>query len=328
MPIIADSAYTVRYPWLRFGHFQTIWPTLFRRVSKPVYVRERIATPDDDFFDVDWIRRPAHRLLIVLHGLEGSSQSTYVCGMAHAAVRDGWCIAALNFRGCSGEPNKQSAWYNSGDTRDLHTFIKIVTSRENFSEVALVGFSVGGNIALKYLAEIGASVPLVKSAVVISVPIDLKESAAKLNRSENSLYLRRFIKLLCDKVRQKMRLYPGLVKDLGLKQIRTFQEFDDLYTAPLHGFKDAEDYWANSSSRPLLHRIVVPTLLLSARDDSFLTDACYPFSEAKQSPYLFLETPVWGGHVGFMCKGPEYWSETRALQFIGNAQLEKMRIFC
>lgn len=319
MPYIVPSTYKApRY--LPGGHAQTVYPTLFRRLPAPPYERERIDTPDGDFLDLDWWRGDrGDRLVILSHGLEGSSRRVYMVGMARAARDAGWDALAWNFRGCSGEPNRQLRYYHSGASDDLHTVLRHALALGRYRAVAFIGFSMGGNMTLKLLGELGETVPEpVKGAVTFSVPCDLTTASLELGRPTNSVYMRRFLRMLHVKIRWKMAMFPGEIDDAGYERMRTFKEFDDRYTAPLNGFRDAEDYWRQASSLPLLPGIRVPTLLVNARNDSFLSDPCYPIALARKSDWLHLETPAQGGHTGFPDRSPQghYWLERRALAFL------------
>jgi predicted alpha/beta-fold hydrolase len=301
----------------RNPHLQTIVAGRLRRVRGVRYERERIETPDGDFLDLDASRVGADRAVVISHGLEGSADRAYVRGMARALNRHSWDALAWNLRGCSGEPNRRLRLYHSGATEDLDAVVQHV--RADYDRVALVGFSLGGNITLKYLGERGDAVdPRVRRAVALSVPVDLAASSVALARWENALYMRYFLRSLRRKVRAKAQQFPGEVSTDGLGRIRDFRGFDDRYTAPLHGFADADDYWRRSSSEPFLGAIRVPTLLVNAADDPFLTPACYPTEIARQSDHFWLETPAHGGHVGFVTFGRdgEYWSERRAADFL------------
>ena len=319
MPLIHNSSYQA--PWLfRSAHLQTIYPALIRYVPLVTEERERIDTPDGDHLYLDWHRSPTSRRLVILtHGLEGSSRQTYMQGMARAFSQAGWNVLAWNFRGCSGGPNNKVHSYHSGATGELQTILNHVFGQDAFNEIALVGFSLGGNVTLKYLGERAQELDTrIKSAVALSVPCDLESSSYRLERSENFLYMARFMVSLRKKIRQKISLFPDQVEDKGLKQMRTFREFDDVYTAPMHGFKGAKDYWTRSSSKPYLPKIRIPTLLINAADDSFLPQECYPITEARESQHFHLEMPFQGGHVGFVSftKDKLYWSERRAVEFI------------
>ena len=318
MPVISPSSY--RPPFLFSNpHIQTVFPSLLRRVTGIHYYRERIGTPDGDFLDLDRSDVGSQRLAIILHGLEGDSRRSYVLGMVKAVNKKGWDALALNFRGCSGECNRRVRFYHSGDTEDLDSVVSHVVENRDYSEVALIGFSLGGNVILKYLGERGTQVhPLIKKAVVFSVPCDLESSSHQLASSGNRIYLIRFLRLLRKKIRMKMAIMPEGINDNGYRRIKTFKDFDDRYTAPIFGFEDAEDYWRKAASKPFLGQISIRTLLINAADDPFLTPACYPIEEATINPKLFLEIPKHGGHVGFISfdNQGEYWSETQAVSFI------------
>jgi len=290
-----------------------------RKVTGVNYVRERIVTPDDDFIDVDLSLIGAERLAIVLHGLEGNSERSYVMGMVKALNKRGWDAAAVNFRGCSGESNRQVRFYHSGDTDDLQTVVSYLQATRPHTELALVGFSLGGNVVLKYLGEREDTIrSMISGAVTFSAPCDLTSGSIKLGQPANRLYMKRFLKMLREKIRMKMVLMPDRIDDKGYESIKTFKEFDDRYTAPMFGFADAHDYWKKASSKPFLPAIRVPTLLISAADDPFLAPLCYPLEEARTNPDLLLEVPRHGGHVGFVSfnhRG-EYWSETRTVEFL------------
>ena len=319
MPLIESSTYAAPF-WLRGGHAQTIWPALFRRVRLVTAERERIETPDGDFLDVDWERsRRSERVAILSHGLEGSSRDTYVQGMAAALERAGWDVAAWSCRGCSGEPNRMLRSYHSGATEDLAAVVDHVLRGGRYRRVALVGFSLGGNITLKYLGDYGAGIdPRVDRAAAFSVPCDLASSSLALEGWRNRVYMDRFLVNLRGKIRAKMRKFPGALSDAGLDAMRTFREFDGAYTAPLHGYRDAEDYWARASSKPVLGRIEIPTLLVNARNDPFLPAECFPEDAARASGHFHFEAPRQGGHIGFVSFNDrgEYWSETRAVEFL------------
>lgn len=313
MPVL-DSSY--RPPWgLGNGHLQTILPVLFRRVATITRERERIETPDGDFLDLDWNRdQRSESLVIITHGLEGNSTNASVQGMASAFHRAGWDTLAWNLRGCSGELNRLLRTYHSGAWEDLHCVIEHAAG--TYRRVALVGFSIGGNLTLKYLGDHGSSVnPRIRGAVAFSVPCDLASSARVMESRVNRIYMHHFLWNLRRKIREKASAFPGAVSTGGLGRIRTFREFDGAYTAPLNGFLSAEDYWAKASSKPSLVGITVPTLLVNALNDPFLGAECFPREEAEANSCLHLELPENGGHLGFITRGEVYWSESRAVEF-------------
>ncbi|UCD89453.1 MAG: alpha/beta fold hydrolase [Desulfobacterales bacterium] len=302
-------------------HAQTIYPALFRKINDVDYTRERITTPDHDFIDLDWSPVASDQAVIVSHGLEGHSQRSYMRGMIKAFNRRGLDGIAFNFRGCSGETNRQLRSYHSGATEDLHTVVCHVLQKRSYKDLFLVGFSIGGNLTLKYIGEKGSALsPRIKGATAISVPCDLESCARQLEKPSNGLYMRRFLKMFHKKIRSKMLLMPEKISDKDFASIRSFMEFDERYTAPIHGFSNAKDYYSKCSCKPFLSGIKIPTLLINALDDPFLPKECYPIKEAKESRYCFLETPRSGGHVGFVEFNPagEYWHERRAASFVSN----------
>ena len=323
MPVIHPSGY--RPPrGLANPHIQMLLSNQFRAVPHQPYDRERISTPDGDFLDLDWIHVPSARKVVVLcHGLEGHSKRPYVRGMARHFRKNGWNVCAMNYRGCSGEPNLKPRFYHSGATEDLDAVVRHIEKRYPGQPMALVGFSLGANLILKFLGDLGREAPsAIRGAVVFSAPCDLAASAAAIARPRNRVYMRRFLNMLREKIEIKEVLHPGMITARGFDAIRTFEDFDNRYTAPLHGFRDARDYWNRASSKPVLSRIAVPTLMVSARDDPFLGPECFPFEAAYRNPRLFLEVPDHGSHVGFFDIFPDgtIWSERRALGFLETAR--------
>ncbi len=318
MPLIHTSTY--RAPFLfSNGHLQTIFPSFVRRLNGDFYQRERIETPDSDFLDVDWACVGSRKLAILSHGLEGSSHRPYVVGMATMLNRNGWDAAAWNYRGCSGEINRQLRMYHNGSIDDLDCVVQHALQTERYDSLALIGYSLGGNLTLLYLGCKGSNVDSkVRKSVVFSVPCDLESSARKLSRLENWLYMKNFLASLHEKIKAKMQLFPDRIHDHGFNQIKNFKDFDDRYTAPLHGFRDAEDYWHTCSSLQYIADIKIPTLIVNALNDPFLAGDCYPLNQASVNNRVFLEIPAHGGHVGFIQfnKTKAYWSEERAMSFL------------
>lgn len=315
MPLIEKSTY--RPPsWMRGAHLQTIHPALFRKVAPVTNRKERLELEDGDFLDLEWSGGKSERLAILSHGLEGSTEAIYIQAMARALVKRGWDVLAWNMRGCGEEPNRLAHFYHSGKTVDLEIIIRHALGVHPAERIDLIGFSLGGNLTLKYLGERGGDIhPKIRRAVAFSAPCDLACCAASLGQPENAIYMERFMKTLRAKVREKHCRFPGSFDLTGLEKMRTFAEFDGRFTAPLNGFRDAEDYWKRSSSRPFLPAITIPTLLVNAQNDPFLGPSCYPRGEAEASAFLHLEIPAEGGHVGFGA-GREYWSEIRAAEFL------------
>lgn len=299
---VADLSLPDYHPaiWLRNGHSNTIIGGRFRNVDPPVYRRERIETPDGDFLDIDWstCKEPANGVAIVSHGLEGSSDRPYMRGMARALNQAGWDVAAWNFRGCSGELNRLVRAYHSGATEDIETVIEHVANC-GYQRISLVGFSLGGNLTLKYLGERGTDTRI-DAAVTISVPCDLTHGIRQIDRGQNRIYAYRFLRSLRDKYVRKARRYPHILDVNAAEQMKTLRDFDDIYTAPIHGFRNAYDYWKQCSSVRFIPEIRVPTLILNAADDPFLAGDCYPHAAAAQSPFVRLHVPDYGGHLGFV----------------------------
>lgn len=320
MPTLETINYTPPFIF-KNRHLNTISPTLFRKVNDIIYKRYRIDTPDGDFIDFDRAIQNSNSVLIITHGLEGNSQKAYVKGSARAIAQLGIDTVAVNLRGCSEEPNLLLSSYHSGKTDDLECIVNHCINEFKYKNIYLLGFSLGGNITLKYLGEQSTKiVNRVKAAVAISVPCDLKSSSIQLNKRINWIYLQRFMKTLKEKALYKIEKHDyRLISKKQIINTHNFYEFDNIFTAPVHGFENAEDYWEKCSSTHVLDKIVVPTLLINALDDPFLVDKCYPYDAANVNPNLFFETPKYGGHVGFIDHYPfdeQLWHEKRLVRFI------------
>lgn len=315
MPLILSQTY--RPHWLyRNNHFNTIYTALWRKIPNVSFDRERVETPDGDFVDADWSRVGSKKILLALHGLEGSSNSQYILGLTRLFNEKGWDVLAINFRGCSGEPNKKLQSYHMAATADLSQLVDLCLDK-GYRRIALAGFSLGGNVVLRYLGEHGPDLsPQIKAAVAVSVPVDLPPAVKALHNWQNFLYMKNFVLDLNKKVKAKEQL----LKENNFSTIypKRLIDFDEQYTAPVHGFKDATDYYQRASSLPLIPNIRIPTLLINAGDDSFLTPTCFPIKLAEKLPLFYLEVPRWGGHVGFgdLRKGETLWSEQRMFSFL------------
>lgn len=308
---------TYRPPFFLFNaHLETIFPSQFRKVKLPPYQRERIETPDSDFIDLDWLTQGSRKLVIVSHGLEGDTSRPYVKGMAKALYENQYDVLTWNYRGCSGEMNRAVRFYHSGATDDLATVVDHASGKA-YDEISLVGFSLGGNLTLKYLGEQRTRPSRVHKAVVFSVPMDLHTSCLKISQRSNWIYSQRFLRSLRKKVIEKARVLKELDAS-RLKTARTLKQFDDIFTGPIHGFKDAVDYYTQSSSLNVVTDITTPTLIVNAKNDPFLSPECYPEKLLRNHPFVTLEIPDHGGHVGFtqFSKNDLYWSEERALAFL------------
>ncbi len=303
--------------FFRNSHLATIYSGIIRSVNGVVQKRERLTLSDGDFLDLDWSTSavPYQKLVILLHGLEGDAQRPYITGSAKILNQNGFDTCAVNYRGCSGEPNKLYRSYHSGATEDLIEIIDHILETRDYPKIYLKGFSLGGNLLLKYLGEGNAVPKEIKGAVAVSVPCNLHDSCKQLLSSKNILYAQRFKKNLLDKLRQKQHLFPNLISNQDIKSIKTLKDFDDVYTSRAHHFKDALDYYEKCSSLQFLPNISVPSLIINAKDDTFLGDGCYPVEETEQNPHLHLEIPRYGGHVGFWGRNNITYTEKRALHF-------------
>ena len=313
MPLL-ETRYSPPFPF-KNKHLNTIYSSLFRKVEPVLFKRKRIDTPDDDFLDIDFLENGSKKIVILCHGLEGSSDSKYIQATAKLLSLNGYSIAAMNYRFCSGEINRQLITYHSGKTDDLNTVINYVLP--NYESIYLVGFSLGGNLVLKYngdgLFDLDSKI---KANVAVSVPVDLKGSSISLKQKENLLYKWRFLRTLSKKMRLKHKQYPKELDLKHLKNVKNLTDFDEYFTSKINGFKDANDYYFKASSRQFIPNISKPTLLINAEDDPFLSKSCFPINEAKKSKCFHLMTPRYGGHVGFISKGDFYWSEYEILNFI------------
>lgn len=316
MPLI-ESNYN---PFFLFknGHISTVYSGLYRRVNGILLDRERLTLSDGDFLDLDWkfSEDKTEKLVILLHGLGGNATRPYMIGAAKLFNRNGYDALCVNFRNCSDEPNLKYRSYHSGATDDLHEVVNHAIAK-GYAEISLVGVSLGGNMALKYLGE--RTVPAeIKSTVAVSVPCSLYHSMLKLHTFENILYKERFKKHLVATLRVKRAQFPDRITEEEIDSIRTLKDFDEVYTSKAHGFKDALDYYEKSSSLQFLPSIKTPALILNALNDSFLSPECFPIKEAKENPFLYLEMPKYGGHAGFYDKNNVYYNEKKSLEFIQN----------
>lgn len=318
MPLLS-SAYRPAW-YLRNATAQTVLPALLRFFPRPEFERERLFTPDDDFIDIDRLRASSRKLVLIVHGLEASTGSGYIRGMAAACRKSGWNVAAMNLRGVTHAPHELKRTYHSGATADVNFVVEELLKNQRWESLALVGFSLGGNLVIKYAGEKGNMIdPRIKSAVAISVPCDLKATALHLDGKNNGIYRRRFLRSL------KKKLYvirPRLPFDLSeekISSLKTLVEYDDVFTAPMYGFANAMDYYAQCSSKQFIPSVAIPLLILNSMDDPFFTSDCLPVAECRNHPLVFLETTAFGGHVGFMTASPwgKFYSEQRTIEFLG-----------
>lgn len=303
------------------AHLAAILPNQLRKTTLPPSQRVSINTVDDDFLDLDIYRQNHNRAAILVHGLEGSSQSTYIKGMARQMLHSNFDAICLNMRGCSGRPNKQFCAYHSGKTEDLETVVQHFSSQ--YDHLVVIGFSLGGNVVLKYAGEHGNNISKkVVAAIGISVPLDLAGSCDTLSLSHNKLYLTRFLRQLSRKAKQKAIDFPNsVISPEQFENLKDFRAFDDLYTAPAHGFRDANEYYTKCSAKQFLKFIGIPTLIINAKNDTFLSESCYPQPEELSEKITYL-APNYGGHVGFASNhlmNQPFWSEQCTTQFLAEA---------
>ena len=307
------------------GFIATVYSGIFRKITLE-QSRERMETRDADFLDLDWSHahtatalstsEKAEAVVILLHGLEGHGQRPYVTGTAKLFNQNGMDAVCVNFRGCSGADNRFYNSYHSGATNDLDDVINHCIQEKKYSTIYIKGISLGGNIILKYLGEDREVPKEVKAAISISAPVYLNGSAIELHKPKNKAFAIRFRQHLIKKLKVKQKQYPEKLSNANLSAIKTLRDFDEFYTSKAHGFLNALDYYEKSSSLQFLPHITVPTLLINALNDSFLSSECYPVKEAKHNDQLYLEMPNFGGHVGFIQKGGMYYNEMRALEFV------------
>ncbi|MBL3655715.1 YheT family hydrolase [Fulvivirga sediminis] len=316
MPLVA-SEYKPPF-YLKNPHLATVIPSTFRKIKGVQYQRERITTSDDDFLDLDWLKKGSDQLIIISHGLEGSATRPYVMGMAKYFFQNGWDALGWNCRSCSGEMNKKARFYHHGATEDLQEVIQYARETYGYRKIALVGFSMGGSLTLKYVGEMANHIfPEIKAAVAFSVPVDLASSVNKLAEKSNDFYRKRFLKKLEEKIKIKSANFPELIKYQDFEDIKYFPDFDNLYTAPLHGFKDAADFYHQASASEYMYKSKVPILIVNAKNDPFLGDGCFPYADCEKAEQVYLETPQYGGHVGFSLAGSEFnYMEKRTLKFV------------
>jgi predicted alpha/beta-fold hydrolase len=306
---------------LRNGHVQTIYPALFRKPAPVPWQRQRLELADGDFLDLDWWKNNSSKLVILGHGLEGSSNSSYILAAAHLFHQKGYDVLAWNHRSCSGEMNRLPRFYHHAVAEDLDSVVQVSRA---YGEVHLLGYSLGGNVLLKYLGSPLYSKPgNLSSCIAISVPVYLPGCVTEIHRRKNALYHNRFLKTLKQKVRIKAGLTPGSLDLTQLDKVKTLTDFDRYFTAPLHGFASPEDYYQKASTLKDLENIKHPVLLLQAQDDPMLGAGCFPEDIARESDFLNFVKTRYGGHVSFMQPGaPNHWMEDLAFKFIDSAHNE------
>ena len=313
--------------WCRGAHAQTLFGTLFRQKPRLTFQRKRLETPDGDFLDLDFLDAPSSNnentlpLVIILHGLEGSSEAPYVQSLMGEVLKHGWDSVAVNMRMCSGVPNRLKQTYHSGKSEDLEYVVDYLREKEKRQALYLIGFSIGGNIVLKWLGEKGNAISQeIKKATVISVPYDLTASVKLMDNGFNRyVYTRSLLTSLKAKIRMKEAQYPAAIHYGLAKRCTTFRAFDREVTAPLNGFRDEADYWTKTSCKNFLKTVAIPTLLIHAQDDPFFPGKMLPMDAIRNCKHLQVLMTHHGGHLGFIAgRWPwkqESWFERRIIEF-------------
>ncbi|MCD8414653.1 alpha/beta fold hydrolase [Tenacibaculum dicentrarchi] len=290
---------------LKNPHFNTIYRPLFAKDAIK-YQRKRITTWDNDFIDLDFSinsenSQNSKTLVLLIHGLEGSSNSNYIITTSNHLNKVGFDTVSMNLRNCSGANNLLLETYHSGKTDDVHFITEYLATNYTYENMIIVGFSLGGNLTLKYLGEYENISPKIKGGIAVSTPIDLTSSQAELSKFKNRLYLKEFLRTLKPKILAKSNQFPDFKLDRKKVENATrLWQLEAQYTAPIFGFKNPQDYWKKASSKPYIKNITLPTLLINSLDDPFLSEECYPFKDAKKMTNFYLLTPKYGGHVGFI----------------------------
>ena len=318
MPIIEQSSYKAPPFPLCCSHVQTILPSYLRHVRLPEHwEREVFHTPDDDELLLDWARVGSDRLLIISHGLCGSSTRHYVLSLVHAFNKAGWDCLAWNFRGTGGSPGKKWKFTTHNSTDELDWLTRHALAVGHYRKIAYSGYSMGGNLSALYLTREAAQLPSeVCGAAVFCAVTDIRASNLMFHHGMGRCYVGKFLKDMIDMLKRKSDQYPGKLQIEEFERFTTFEEFDDHFTAPYLGLHGREDFYRLASSCYYFQQLKVPLLMVAPKNDPFLAGECYPFEEARRNPNLYLEMPASGGHCGFITLGGEWWPARRAVEFL------------
>jgi len=317
MPYIKKSKYNPPF-YYRNGHISTIYSGRIRKTFIPDYKREKLELPDGDFLSLDYKTNPeSGKALVLCHGLEGDSRRSYNNTCANYFLEKGFSVFAWNNRSCGGEMNRLPRFYHHGTVEDLDIIVQHIINK-GFEKIYLIGFSLGAAQIMNYFGRFEID-RKVKAGVAVSVPIQLQPCAEKLKKGFNRVYMNVFIRKLKKKFTEKAEQYPDLIDRKRIPEIRTFDEVDEYFTAPLHGFKNKDDYYEKASPAYTMKNIRTPVLVINALDDPFLGEGCYPAELAKQSEFVFLETPKHGGHCAFLLSNSKVaWTDLRAYEFFNS----------
>ena len=317
MPFLQESSYK-KAPFGHFnGNLQSILPA-YRSVLGVQYERERITTTDNDFLDLDWIDKKNRKLIILTHGLEGDSKRPYMLGTAKIFSNHGWDILSWNCRSCSGEMNRAFRLYNHGEIGDIETVLNHALKRRQYEEVVLIGFSMGGNVSLKFAAV--SQHPSVKKVVAFSSPLEMRTSTAILDNPSRYIYKAYFKKGILPKVKMKAQQFPERLSMAEVEQAKTWEEQQYLFFVKINGYASIDDFYEKGSALNFIPQLRIPALIVQAKNDPMLTPECFPTQLAKNHDFIHLETPHIGGHCGFMLpRHKEHtWAEYRALEFVNS----------
>lgn len=310
MPLIQPSNYKP-FTLFKNGHFNTIYAASVKQHPQPKFERERLQTPDDDFFDIDWLKRNSNHCVVLIHGFMGSSNSSYVRNSANYFYRNGYDVCAINCRSASGEPNKKVYTYHAGFTDDIAQLVRHLQNLKRYNHIIPMGFSLGGSILLNYLCRVyDNSNDFIRCAAAISAPLKLIEGAFLLSQFSNSIYMYSFRSNIQEMITTKKEQLSNFGIDVeALLKAKNFFEVDNLYTAKVFNFKNALDYYEQTSALQYLPKLGVPTFLLNAKDDMMLGESSYPTELAKQHDALYFESSDYGGHLGFNQTNEQYYNE-------------------
>lgn len=319
MPVI-QSDYKPINAIFKNAHANTIYASLIRRLPSIKFTRERIELHDGDFLDLDWSKGNSENLILVLAGLEGKSRSLYSRAVIKHFNNNEWDAVSMNYRGCSGENNRLLRGYHMGASEDVRATVNHILAKYNYKKIVIVGYSLGGNLALKYAGEEGKNIPKeIAATISFSVPLNIKKSNERLSKWYNWHYLKWFMFPLNIKANRKKKQFPGKIDSYrGFFMSGSFLYFDTHFTAPANGFDSVENYWNKSTSKSLLRNIAIQSLIVASKDDTFISSDCYPIDEAKANQNIHLEISEQGGHCGFIRKFFEkvWWMEERAWKFV------------
>jgi uncharacterized protein len=317
MPHIRQSSYNKAPFWQFGGNLQSILPA-YRLVTGVQYERERIETSDKDFLDLDWIFKKNRKLIILTHGLEGNSTRPYILGMAKMFSKNGWDVLAWNCRSCSGEMNRAFRLYNHGEIGDIEAVLNHALLRNNYDEVALVGFSMGGNVSLKFAAV--SQHPSVKKVVAFSAPLEMRTSTAILDFPSRYIYKAYFKKGILPKVKKKAQQFPDRLSLKAVEAAKSWEAQQQLFFVSINGYASIDDFYERGSALNFIDQLKIPALIVQAQNDPMLTAECSPTQLAENHAFIHLETPEQGGHCGFMLPDDKEhsWAEYRAWEFVNS----------